>query len=155
MTEEHIKIAVPYDNGTIFQHFGHTSEFKFYDIKDNKVISSEIVPTNGSGHGALSAFLGNHKIKKLICGGIGAGAKTALGEKQIEIFGGVSGDADQRVNELLAGKLEFDPNKVCSHHHDDGHDCGEDHQGCSGNCDSQPHKTSISTLKPGSLLKKN
>ncbi len=106
----------------------------------------------GMGHYLLSSGIIK---KKLICGGIGAGAKTALVEKQIEIFGGVSGDADQRVNELLAGKLEFDPNKVCSHHHDGGHDCGEDHQGCSGNCDSQPHKTSISTLKPGSLLKKN
>ena len=147
-------IAVTYENGDVFQHFGHTAAFKFYDIKDNKIVSSEIVNTNGSGHGALSAFLGDHKVNKLICGGIGSGAKTALAEKNIEIFGGVSGNADKNVEDYLAGKLKYDPDKVCSHHHEDGHDCGEDHQGCAGNCASHDRKTLISTLKPGSLLLK-
>ena len=146
-----MKIAVPFENGEVFQHFGHTSTFKIYDVKDNEVISSEVVSTNGSGHGALSAFLGERGVNKLICGGIGSGAKTALAEKNIEIFGGVVGNTDVRVEEFLAGKLNYDPNKVCSHHHDDEHDCGEDHQGCSG-CGT--NKASISTLKPGSLLKR-
>ena len=75
-----MKIAVTYENGEVFQHFGHTSTFKIYEVKDNKVLSSEIVPTNGSGHGALSAFLEKHGVNKLICGGIGSGAKTALAE---------------------------------------------------------------------------
>ena len=145
-------IAVPFKNDEIFQHFGHTSKFKFYNIEDNKVVATEILSTNGSGHGALSAFLGERGVDKLICGGIGAGAKTALAEKNIEIFGGVIGNADLRVDEFLEGRLNYDPNKVCSHHHDDGHDCGEDHQGCSGNCSS--NKPSISVLKPGSLLKR-
>lgn len=147
-----MKIAVTYENGSVFQHFGHTSQFKFYEIEDNKIVSSEIVSTNGSGHGALSAFLGENGINKLICGGIGNGAKVALAEKNIEIFGGVTGNADQNVKDFLAGKLKYDPNKVCNHHHDEGHDCGEDHQGCSGNCSS--HKPTISALKPGTLLKR-
>ncbi len=148
-----MKIAVTYENGEVFQHFGHTSTFKFYEIKDNKIVSSEVVNTNGSGHGALSAFLGDHKVNKLICGGIGSGAKTALAEKNIEIFGGVVGNADQKVNDYLNGKLAYDPEKVCSHHHDDGHDCGENHQGCSGNCENTS-KTMISAVKPGSLLRR-
>jgi predicted Fe-Mo cluster-binding NifX family protein len=148
-----MKIAVTYENGEVFQHFGHTSTFKIYEVKDNKVLSSEIVPTNGSSHGALSAFLEKHGVNKLICGGIGSGAKTALAEKYIEIFGGVSGDADKSVNDYLAGKLKYDPDKVCNHHHEDDHDCGENHQGCSGNCGS--NKASFSVLKPGSLLRKN
>ncbi|MBP5470760.1 MAG: NifB/NifX family molybdenum-iron cluster-binding protein [Candidatus Riflebacteria bacterium] len=146
-------IAVPYDKGDIFQHFGHTSEFKLYEVNfKDYIVSTKIVQTNGSGHGALSAFLAENGVNKLICGGIGAGAKTALAEKNIEIFGGVTGNADQSVDELLAGRLKYDPNKVCSHHHEDGHDCGEDHQGCSG-CGNE--KPSITSLKPGSLLKKN
>ena len=148
-----MKIAVTYEKGEVFQHFGHTAQFKVYNVDDNKVTSSEVLSTNGSGHGALSAFLGDLGVNKLICGGIGSGAKTALAEKHIEIFGGVSGDADQNVKDLLAGKLVWDPEKVCSHHHEgDGHDCGEDHQGCSGNCSSG--KPVISALKPGSLLKR-
>lgn len=149
-----MKIAVTYEKGEVFQHFGHSTEFKIYEINGNKITKSEVIPTNGSGHGALSSFLGELGVNKLICGGIGAGAKNALAEKHIEIFGGVVGNADQKVNDLLAGKLAWDPEKVCSHHHEhDDHDCGEDHQGCSGNCTS--HKPAISQLKPGELLKKH
>lgn len=36
-----MRIAVTYENGEIFQHFGHTQEFKVYDVEDNKIISSE------------------------------------------------------------------------------------------------------------------
>lgn len=147
-----MKIAVTYDNGQVFQHFGHSAQFKIYDIEDGKVTSSRVIPTNCGGHGALSGFLAEHKVDKLICGGIGTGAKTALAQNGIEIYGGVEGDADQKVNEFLAGKLDYDPNKVCSHHHDDGHDCGEDHHDCSGNCGTQ--KPSISVAGPGSLLKR-
>ena len=28
-----MRIAVTYDNGNIFQHFGHTAQFKIYDIE--------------------------------------------------------------------------------------------------------------------------
>ena len=34
-----MRIAVTYENGEIFQHFGHTESFKIYEIQDNKVIS--------------------------------------------------------------------------------------------------------------------
>ena len=44
-----MKIAVTYDNGEIFQHFGHTEQFKLYDIENGKVVASEVVGTNGSG----------------------------------------------------------------------------------------------------------
>ena len=35
-----MKIAVTYDNGMVFQHFGHTENFKLYDVQDGKVIDS-------------------------------------------------------------------------------------------------------------------
>ena len=52
-----MKIAVTYENGKIFQHFGHTSQFKIYDTENGQITSSEVVDTNGSGHGALAGFL--------------------------------------------------------------------------------------------------
>ena len=52
-----MKIAVTYENGQIFQHFGHTEQFKLYEAADGKVIHAEVVDTNGSGHGALAGFL--------------------------------------------------------------------------------------------------
>ena len=124
-----MKIAVTYENGEIFQHFGHTETFKIYDIADGKVVSTEVVDTNGSGHGALAGFLVAHGVDTLICGGIGGGAQNALAQAGIRLFGGVSGNADEAVNALLAGNLGYNPNVHCDHHdHEAGHSCGD--HGC-------------------------
>ena len=137
--ENVMRIAVTYENGEVFQHFGHTEQFKLYDAENDAVVSSQVVDTNGSGHGALAGFLAAHHVDALICGGIGGGARTALAQAGIQLYPGVSGDADQAVAALLAGQLSYDPDTVCSHHeHDHGHDCAthdcaQDHQGCPGN----------------------
>ena len=121
-----MRIAVTYENGEIFQHFGHTEFFKVYDAEDGKVVSSEVVSTEGYGHGALAGILGAMDVDVLICGGIGGGAKTALSAEGIRLYGGVSGSADAAVEDLLAGKLGFDPDVRCSQHgsHEHGGTCG-------------------------------
>lgn len=127
--ENTMKIAVTYENGEIFQHFGHTETFKIYDISDGKITASEVIDTNGSGHGALAGFLVEHGVDTLICGGIGGGAQNALAQAGIRLFGGVSGNADEAVNALLAGNLGYNPNVHCDHHdHEAGHSCGD--HGC-------------------------
>ena len=126
-----MKIAITYDNGMIFQHFGHTEQFKIYEIEDNKIVSSEVISTNGSGHGALAGFLSALQVKVLICGGIGGGAQNALNEAGIKWFGGVKGDCNSAVISFLLGKLEYNPDAKCDHHdheHGEGHTCGE--HGC-------------------------
>lgn len=125
-----MKIAVTYENGEIFQHFGHTAEFKIYEVADGKVVNAEVVDTNGSGHGALAGFLVQHGVDTLICGGIGGGAQNALAQAGIRLFGGVSGSADDAVNALLAGNLGYDTDVHCNHHdhHEEGHSCGD--HGC-------------------------
>ena len=89
-----MKIAVTYENGQIFQHFGHTEQFKLYEAVDGKITHAKVVDTNGSGHGALAGFLMQHGVDTLVCGGIGGGAQAALAEAGIKLYGGVSGDAD-------------------------------------------------------------
>lgn len=127
-----MRIAVTYENGEIFQHFGHTEQFKIYDVEEGIVISSEVIDTNGSGHGALAGLLAESKIDVLICGGIGGGAQMALAEAGIKLYGGVSGEADEAVRALIAEKLEYNPNVHCDHHDHEhgegGHHCGE--HGC-------------------------
>ncbi len=121
-----MKIAVTYENGQIFQHFGHCENFKVYEVEGEKILSSKVENAAGSGHGALAGFLKNLGVDTLICGGIGAGAKTALAEAGIKLFGGVSGDADAAVEALLKGTLEYNANVQCNHHgHGEGHSCGE------------------------------
>ena len=75
-----MKIAVTFDNGTVFQHFGHTEQFKIYETENGKIVSSRIISTDGQGHGALAAFLSANGVDTLICGGIGGGAQMALAE---------------------------------------------------------------------------
>ncbi len=128
-----MKLAVTYEEGQVFQHFGHTGAFKIYDIQDGAVADAQVVPTCGSGHGALAGFLQEQGVQALICGGIGMGARFALQDADIEVFGGVSGDADEAVKAYLAGALAFNPNATCNHHHDHDHDCGDHHE-CGGHC---------------------
>ena len=129
-----MKIAVAYENGQIFQHFGHTEQFKIYTAEDGKIIGSEVVDTNGSGHGALAGLLSTLGVDALICGGIGGGAQTALAKAGTKLYGGASGSCDAAVEALLGGTLEFNPDARCDHHehHGEGHTCGD--HGCGHNC---------------------
>ena len=126
-----MKIAVTYENGMIFQHFGHTEQFKVYEVENGQVLSAQVVDTQGSGHGALAGLLSALGVNVLICGGIGGGAQMALRDAGIRLFGGVQGSADEAVTSLLANKLDFNPEVKCNHHgehHHDEHACGE--HGC-------------------------
>ncbi len=121
-----MKIAVTYENGEVFQHFGHSEQFKIYGIEEGRILSSEVLSTMGTGHGALVDILRNQSIDILICGGIGGGAKIALNEAGITLYCGVAGDADQAVNNLLNDRLDYNSEVECNHHnHDEEHNCGE------------------------------
>lgn len=133
------RIAVTYDNGRVFQHFGKTEAFKVYEVEDAKVMSSEVIGSNGVGHGALAGLLADHTIDMLICGGIGGGAMSALAETGIEVCAGAEGDTDAVIEAYLKGELES-AGVTCDHHgeghscgdHEEGHSCGEG--GCHGGC---------------------
>ena len=122
-----MKIAVTYENDQVFQHFGHTEAFKVYEIEDGAVRTSRIIGTDGFGHGALAGFLREQGICVLICGGIGGGAINALQQAGIEVYAGVSGDADQAVAALLAGSLTYSSQANCSHHSHGEHSCHGKH----------------------------
>ena len=146
-----MKIAATYDNGNIFQHFGKTEFFKVYEVEDNKVVSSEVIGSNGEGHGALAGLLAGQNVDVLICGGIGGGAQSALAEAGIELCSGAQGDADAAVEAYLKGEL-VSTGVNCDHHHEEGHSCGSHEDGhscggheeghscgnCGGGCGSQP-----------------
>lgn len=129
-----MRIAVTYADGMIFQHFGHTQQFKVYEVENGSIVSAEVVDTNGSGHGALAGVLTQLHADILICGGIGGGAQMALREAGIRLFGGVSGSCDAAVEALLGGTLGFNPDVKCDHHDNHGadHTCGD--HGCGHNC---------------------
>ena len=127
-----MKIAVTYDNGNVFQHFGKTEFFKVYEVEDNKVVSSEVIGSNGVGHGALAGLLADQAVDVLICGGIGGGAQAALEEAGVELCAGAEGDTDQAVEAYLRGELISSGANCDHHHHEEGHSCGG--HSCGGGC---------------------
>lgn len=134
-----MKIAVTYESGMVFPHFGHAQAFKVYDVQDGEIKAAQVAPTQGSDHGALAGFLAGLGVDTLICGGIGAGARQALAQAGIRLFPGVQGPADEAVQALLAGTLAYDPDTVCAHHHsghEEGHTCAHGGEnGCQhGSC---------------------
>ena len=132
-----MKIAVTYDNGNVFQHFGRTEQFKVNEVEDNKVVSSEVIGSNGTGHGALAGLLAGQDVDVLICGGIGGGAQAALAEAGVELCAGAEGNTDEAVEAYLRGEL-VSTGANCDHHHEEGHDCGghDDGHSCGGGCGS-------------------
>ena len=130
-----MRVAVTYENGQIFQHFGQTEQFKIYEIADNKVISSQIIATMGNGHGAIAGFLKAQNVDTIICGGIGVGAKEGLVEARIKLYGGANGEADLAVENLLNNTLEYNTEVECNHHNHEGHSGGHNGSG-KHNCGS-------------------
>lgn len=117
------KIAVPFEEGEVFQHFGHTEQFEIFEVCGDRIIANEIVSPDCGGHGALAGFLAENHVDAVICGGIGGGAKQALTEAGIKVFAGVSGNTDDVVRQFMSGELEAVDEVTCTSH-DHGHSCG-------------------------------
>lgn len=132
-----MKIAVTYENGQVFQHFGRTEQFKIYQISNGEIVEEQIIGTDGNSHGALAEYLRALGVTTLICGGLGEGARTALTQAGIQVYAGVSGDADFAAANLLTGALKQNTDATCQHH-GEGEAAGHDEQhGCQkGNCHS-------------------
>ena len=132
-----MKIAVAYEDGNVFQHFGHTENFKIYEAEDGAVVSDSIMGTDGTGHEALADLLADKGVDVLICGGMGQGASDALAAAGIKVFAGASGSADEAVEKYLKGEL-VDSGVNCDHHdHDHDHSHSHDNEpGCGGCGDS-------------------
>ena len=125
-----MKIAVTYEDGQVFQHFGHTEQFKIYTVEDGRVVSGQVTGSDGSGHEALADLLHEMGIDVLICGGIGGGAQAALEAAGIELCAGASGSADEAVEAYLRGEL-INTGANCDHH--DAEHGGEE-SSCGGSC---------------------
>ena len=135
-----MKIAVTYENGQVFQHFGHCENFKVYEIENGDLVSAEVIPATGSGHDAMAAFLADLSVNVLVCGGIGDGAQAALAVAGIEVCSGAEGSADEAVVAYISGEL-VSAGVNCDHHgHEDGEGCGCSGGcgGCGGGCHSAP-----------------
>ncbi len=122
-----VAVCLSKESGEVFQHFGHTKFFKFYEIADGKIAASEIVDVGGAGHEALADFLKAHGASALICGGIGGGAVSALNSAGIEIYAGNLGAADEAAQLFAEGKVQKNSSANCNHHGEHHSHHGQNH----------------------------
>ncbi len=144
------RIAIPYEDGNVFPHFGKSAAFKIYVVTDGKVASSEVVPADGAGHEALGLWLVMRGVNAVVCGGIGPGAQGALRAAGIWAFPGVEGSADAAIEKFLSGELVAQAAATCDRHvHAGGcgsHGCGGCH-GCRGRA-PEPAITEATPARP-------
>lgn len=158
-----MKVAIPFKNDNIFQHFGMAPAFKVYQLEDKAVVGTELLETGGHGHGAMVNLLVKNAVDCVICGGLGGGAVRALEEAGIKLYAGNSGAADEAVTLLLAGELANNVEAATAgrggrrchghghgdegcgcHGHDKGH-CGchgheHSHEDCGCGCHGHKHE---------------
>lgn len=126
------RIEVTYQNREIFQHFGHTEQFKVYGIEAGKISSSQIVASDGLGHGALAGFpLCNGMMYGFVV--VSEAVHKPLLQCRNQLCEGISSSGDDAVHSLPDGKLYYNPNIICNHHnHEEGHSCGSHGYGNQG-----------------------
>ena len=112
-----MRIAVPYENGNVCGNFSNAETFKLYDTVSGAVAFSQMVTASGKSHNVLAGFLADQLVTCLICNEISSEAQTALDDWGIQLYAGCSGNADERVAELLAGTLAAAFSTARSSHH--------------------------------------
>ena len=110
-----MKIAVSYENGLVADKLSKTKAFKIYDAKKGQVLSEEVVELGNTKASEIPEFLGEKEVDVVLCGGIGAKAKSALAKECIVFFPGVVGKADYQIKCFLEGSLSFNPVLSCTY----------------------------------------
>ncbi|MCI8850625.1 MAG: dinitrogenase iron-molybdenum cofactor biosynthesis protein [Erysipelotrichaceae bacterium] len=113
-----MKIAVTYEKGMVFQHFGKSEQFLVVEVEQTKLLNKSLLSADGQGHSALVTLLAKAEIDTLICGGLGQGARNALEQAGITVISGAFGNAEAAVDAYLNGSLQDSPSGQCSHHGD-------------------------------------
>lgn len=134
-----MKIAIPYLDGKVYEHFGKAKQFKIYDLDDaGNIISSEVIDSDAEGHEAVAAALSARMVSIVICGNMGEGAQAALAQFGIIPFSGAEGEADKVIESFVKGDITSEGcNCGCGGNCGDGEGCGGGCGGCGG-CGSEP-----------------
>ena len=129
-----MKVAVAYENGEIYGHFGHCACFAIYEYGEyvHECTKTLVETGDREGHQAMADLMREQGVDAVIVGQMGGEAKALLLSYGIVPVAGYSGDADTAADLLVTGQLPISPGEAgnCSAC---GGSCGAD--GCgSGGC---------------------
>ena len=143
-----MKVAVAYDNGEIYGHFGHCDMFAIYEYGEyvHECTKTLVETADRQGHQAMADLMREQGVDAVICGNMGGEGKALLLSYGIVPVVGYSGDADTAADLLVTGQLPINPgagNCSCSGSchcgSDDGEGCscgsdGSEGCSCGGGC---------------------
>ena len=114
-----MRLAIAYENGEVFQHFGETPSYLIVDIENGKVISKSVHDNGEASHIALIDVLVSLGADAVVVGGLGGGAFVRLEAAGIKVYAPYAGNAEQAIQDYLEGKLveAHAPTHQCSCHH--------------------------------------
>ena len=119
-----MKVAVAYENGEIYGHFGHCETFAIYEYGEyvHECTKTLIETGDRHGHEAMADLMREQEVDAVIAGNMGGEAKALLLSYGIVPVAGYSGDADTAADLLVTGQLPITPGE--------GGGCSS----CAGNC---------------------
>jgi len=106
-----MKVAVAYDNGEIYGHFGHCDMFAIYEYGEYvyECTKTLIETKDRQGHQAMADLMREQGVDAVICGNMGGEGKALLLSYGIVPVVGYSGDADTAADLLVTGQLPINP----------------------------------------------
>jgi len=123
-----MKLALPFDQGRVNQHFGRSREFAIVEVENGVIVSKKNVSAGGLAHNheGLAGLIKAEGVEVVITGGIGAHALKALEDSGLKVITGVDDGIDEAVIKFTRGEL-VQKRVECCHHGDHGHGAGCHH----------------------------
>ena len=112
-----MRVAITYDDGNVFMHYGKTREFIIFEIENNEIKNEFILPCGEYSHHTLADLLSINNVDVLICGGCGGHAIESLEAKNIKIYNGACGDVHNVIKQYINEELTFNGATECGCHH--------------------------------------
>ena len=109
-------VAITYENGEVFMHYGKTRQFIIFELDNNEIKSERIIDCGEYSHHTLADLLKLNNVDVVICGGCGVHAIESLEAKNIKVYNGACGDVHNVINEYINGKLKFNGATMCDCH---------------------------------------
>ncbi|MDD4169926.1 MAG: NifB/NifX family molybdenum-iron cluster-binding protein [Desulfotomaculaceae bacterium] len=102
-----MKIAMPYSQGRINEHFGISEEFVIFNVEDGNIAGKQIFSNSGlqHNHGGLANLFTTEGVEVIIAGGMGPPMVSALQAVGLQVITGASGDAEKAAFDYLNGQL--------------------------------------------------
>ena len=137
-----MKVALPYEDGMLLEHFGRAKEFKIYTITDLDPVTGEVIAPADLSHEAVARTLKEQGVDVVLCGSIGEQARQAVEGEHMLVFSGITGAADDVLDRFLQGSLDVaDGAGGCGGGCSSGGcggGCGGCH-GCGGGAEREPY----------------